>query len=131
MLAGISKVQPGSQAFGNSLEHLVYLELIAQKEYLRLRHEIEYWRTNTQHEVDFILSLGDEIVAIEVKGTEFPDNADCKGPRVFAEEFPKARKFLVCNCAISSRTSDGINIIPAGEFFDKLWNGEVHPVESF
>ena len=110
MLAGISKVQSGSPAIGNSLEHLVYLELIAQKEYLRLSHEI---------------------AAIEVKGTEFPDNADCKGQRVFAEEFPKARKFLVCNCAISYRTSKGINIIPEGEFFDKLWNGEVHPVESF
>ncbi len=96
MLAGISKVQPGSQAFGNSLEHLVYLELIAQKEYLRLRHEIEYWRTNTQHEVDFILSLGDEIVAIEVKGTEFSGRRRLQGSARFCGRiFQGAKIFSV------------------------------------
>jgi hypothetical protein len=64
---------------------------------------------------------GKNIVAIEVKGTAHPDAADFKGLRAFAEEFPSSRKILVCDCAIRKRLADGIEIIPAAEFFTDLW----------
>ena len=103
---------------------------MAQKEYLRLRHQLCYWRTTGHHEVDFILQNGTNVVAIEVKGTEFPDKADFKGLRIFAEEFTSARKILVCNCAASFRTEDGIEVLGIEEFLSQLWNGNVHPVEE-
>jgi predicted AAA+ superfamily ATPase len=126
-LRGVSHVPRGSEAFGDALEHLVYLELKAQRSYRRLKHSLFFWRTQTKIEVDFVLQLRDVLVAIEVKGTEFPDSSDMKGLKAFAEDFPNARRILVCNTALSAIRKDGIEIMTAHDFFSELWKGSIHP----
>jgi predicted AAA+ superfamily ATPase len=60
--------------FGRSLEHLIFLELIAFKEYKEYNGPIRYWRTPQGQEVDFVIGDGD--IAIEVKGSSRVDTAD-------------------------------------------------------
>ena len=74
-LRGIARVPRGSEIFGDNLEHLVFLELKALQSYSMARFDLTYWRTTSHHEVDFIVSTGKNIVAIEVKGTAHPDAA--------------------------------------------------------
>ena len=126
-IRGIARVPIGSENFGNNLEHLVYLELKAHREYFRFKHEISFWRTVSKHEVDFVMKVQNRIVAIEVKGTEHPDTDDCKGLKAFAEDFQEARKILVCNTALSRVLPNGIEIFSAADFFSKLWAGAIHP----
>lgn len=53
--------------FGKAFEHFVLMELIAYSSYNDLDFEINFWRTKSGLEIDFILNSGE--VAIEVKGS--------------------------------------------------------------
>ncbi len=52
---------------GHSFEHYIFLELLAYKELNQKLYDIEYWRTKSGVEVDFIIDGGN--VAIEAKIT--------------------------------------------------------------
>ena len=54
--------------------------------------ELHYWREG-HHEVDFVLSRGDRILAIEVKSTAMPQQLP--GMDAFLARFPSARALLV------------------------------------
>jgi predicted AAA+ superfamily ATPase len=127
-LKGLARVRPGTESFGQNLEHLVYLELKAHREYRRLHCDISFWRTQSKLEVDFVVASGNSLLGIEVKGTEFPDADDYKGLKEFAKEFPAARRILVCNTALRYTRADGIEVFPAGQFFEELWADKIVPV---
>ena len=63
-----SKIELGTEQFGNAFESFILQELIAHRHYSGLEYAISYWRTASQLEVDFI--LGNHEVAIEVKGSK-------------------------------------------------------------
>ena len=65
--------------------------------------ELSYWPSRNR-EVDFILSRGDTIIAIEVKRTRKKTNLP--GMEAFSKEFPVKKKLLV-----------GSHGIPLEEFF--------------
>jgi len=48
-------IEQGSDAYGRALEHLVFLELRSLVDYHRLDHELAYWRSRSQFEVDFVV----------------------------------------------------------------------------
>jgi hypothetical protein len=100
---------------------------MAQRSYRQLNHSLSFWRAQTKIEVNFFLQLQDVLVAIEVKGTAFPDSSDLKGLKAFAEDFPNARRILVCNTALSAIRKDGVEIMTAQDFFSELWKGNIHP----
>ena len=58
-------IEPGSDAYGRALEHLVFLEVRSWLDYRRRDDLLTYWRSRSQLEVDLVIG---DAVAIEVKG---------------------------------------------------------------
>lgn len=114
-------VVPGSESFGRTLEHLVFLELRARLDYGRVDIPLTYWRSQSRIEVDFV--LGDRI-AVEVKAKPRVTPKDTKGLRALGEEVALERRIVVCN--ESRRRMDGpIEILPVEEFLEDLWSGKI------
>ena len=97
-------------------------EIVAYLSYYEKREKLSYWRTANGYEVDAI--IGDARVAIEFKSSEEVQSKHTKGLKAFEEDFPDARKIIVsldCN----KRILNGIEVIPALEFLQMLWNGDI------
>jgi predicted AAA+ superfamily ATPase len=110
------------EQFGKAFEHFILMEITACQSYRELDFRINFWRTKTGLEVDFILGEGE--VAIEVKGTSHVGSADLKSLSAFIEEYTPKKAFLVCN-EKSERLSGNIHIIPWRDFLEKLWTGKI------
>ncbi|MBN1961328.1 MAG: ATP-binding protein [Deltaproteobacteria bacterium] len=120
-LQGRKQLLKNSTEYGKALEHLVCCDLRAYLDYSRCDLSLCYWRSQSKHEVDFI--IGDAF-AIEVKGTTRVANKDLRGLKALAEEIPLKRKIVVCN-EERERVVDDIEIIPNKLFFQALWNNEI------
>ena len=110
------------EAFGRALEHFVLMELVAHASYSGLDYDINFWRTKTGHEVDFVLARGE--IAVEVKGSARVDNRDLKPIRTFVDIHSPARAIVACNERRSRRAGD-IEIMPVRRFLKLLWAGEI------
>lgn len=126
-LANQSFSQLKGNIAGKSFEHFILMELIAYRSYLRKRFDIQYWRTKTGHEVDFI--LGNAEIAIEVKISDQVHKEDLKGLIAFCEEFPKAKTIVVSQDKRSRKLeindNQFISILPWEVFLNQLWQGEI------
>ncbi len=114
-------IQSRSVAYGNALEHLVFLELLAYKDYFLKDFDLFYWRSRSQYEVDFLIN--DEI-AIEVKGTSRVAKSDLKSIKALSEEIRLRRKIIVCSEKENRRIED-IEIIPIESFLELLWSSDI------
>ena len=121
VLAGTTRVEAASPAFGRALEQLVFCELRACLAYNRSPDALTFWRTTDGSEVDFV--IGDD-VAIEVKGTGAVTRRDLTGLRRIAAETPLRRRIVVCTES-AARIVDGIEIVPVREFLHALWNSDL------
>ncbi|MCO6465709.1 MAG: ATP-binding protein [Bradyrhizobiaceae bacterium] len=104
---------------GIVLESLVIQHLRAWCDYTHARHELFYWRTADQVEVDAVVYGHDGLWAFEVKNTQTIRNADASGLRSFKREYP------IATCAVIYRgqhhlVRDGIRWIPADLFLRSL-----------
>lgn len=110
------------EEFGKAFEHFMFMELAAYKSYNELDFEINFWRTKSGLEVDFILGNGE--VAVEVKGSHRLDKKDL-GPLIaFSEEYSPKKAILVCN-EKEERKSGNIQIMPWQRFLGELWEGKI------
>jgi uncharacterized protein len=116
----MSPLYPGTMEYGRALEHLVMLELKAWLSYNRKPDKLTFWRTYSKHEVDFV--IGDH-TAIEVKASGRVTERDFKGLRLLAEDAPLQRKVVVSLESQAWRSDDGIEVLPAVDFFRQLWAG--------
>jgi len=120
-LAGITQAPKGTPGYGKALEHLIYLELKAYKSYKNKAEAIQFWRTYEGSEVDFV--VGDSI-GIEVKATEMAHAGHLKGLRSLDGQHRLKRKIVVSSDA-RRRVLGGIEVIPAKEFLELLWSGDI------
>ena len=102
-----SVVRAGSPEFGELLETFIFLELMAYCDYHGAL-TLNYWRSKSGYEVDFIL---DSKTAIEIKATKTVSAQDMKGLRMLKEEGHLRRYILVC-MEKTQRDIDGIEILP-------------------
>ena len=114
---------------GRSLEHYIFLELLAYVKLNHLDQEISYWRTNTGIEVDFVAHLkrGDP-VPIEVKISENIHKTELKGLKIFMQEYNVRTAYMVCMSASKQKilVDEGeIIIFPVREFLENLWDGKI------
>jgi predicted AAA+ superfamily ATPase len=116
------KIEMGNEVFGNAFEHFIYQELYAHSSYSGLDYPISYWRTASQIEIDFV--LGDNEVAIEVKGSKTINQRHLNGLKAFMEEYEVKHSILVCNEPLPRKIGD-IWILPWQIFLQKLWAGEL------
>ncbi|MDP2606019.1 MAG: AAA family ATPase [Deltaproteobacteria bacterium] len=121
-LKRIQGIEPGSDTYGRALEHLVFLELRGYLDYRRLDHELTYWRSRSQFEVDFV--VGDQL-GVEVKSKARVSPRDYKGLLALGEEVKLKRKLVVCGEKQRRRADDGVEILPPSDFFRELWAGNL------
>ncbi len=115
--------EPAPDELGHLFEGFVAQVLRAYRDYRGLFDDWFYWASGTARgtEVDFLLRKGERRVAVEVKvGTGAPDNASLKGLRAIAAGIGIDRSILVYRGALRLRTEDGIDVLPANDFFDEL-----------
>lgn len=106
------------ELFGKAFEHFILLELLAYRSYKEKDFEIEFWRTKSGFEVDFILGNGK--IAIEVKGKSQINLKDLRPIRSFRDEFQPKYALVVCN-EPTERIVDNIRIVPYRIFLERFW----------
>jgi uncharacterized protein len=116
-----SKIDFGSELFGNAFEQFIYLELKAHSSYSGQDYKIAYWRTASQLEVDFI--LGDEI-ALEVKSSSKATPKHAHGLKQIEEEYAFKHYILVSTDPIE-RKENNIWYLPWAVFLEKLWRNKL------
>ena len=114
--------QEKGEQFGKAFEHFILMEILAHRSYRELDYDLNFWRTKSGLEVDFILGRGE--VAIEVKGSSRIDSSDVRPLKAFIQEYRPAKTFVVCNERMP-RVHEGIRILPWREFLKMLWAGAV------
>ena len=110
-------------AFGQALEHLVLMELIAYRSYREHDAPVRYWRTKSGLEVDFVVGRDAE-VAIEVKASQRVRPADLAGLRAFSEEH-RPRRAIVVSTDPAPRRSGAIDVLPWSVFLERLWGDDL------
>ncbi|MGE3609957.1 MAG: ATP-binding protein [Bacteriovoracaceae bacterium] len=111
-----------TKEYGDLFEHFIFLELKAYQLLNRADWELEFWRTHTQDEVDFILGKGE--VIIEVKATSNPKLEHFVGLKKFAKDHKCKRSILVCQAKEKS-IEGNIQIYPWRYFLEELWSGDL------
>ncbi len=106
--------------FGKSFEHFIFLELVAAESYQEWDTKIEYWRTRSGLEVDFVLDKGS--VAIEVKSRL--RSGDLRAIKAFEEEY-QPRRSIVVTSEPFNRIADGIEVLNYEYFLDELGSGKL------
>jgi predicted AAA+ superfamily ATPase len=110
------------EAFGKAFEHFIFMEIAAHSSYNELNYEINFWRTKSGLEVDFILGGGE--VAIEVKGTSRVNARELRPLTAFSETNSPRKALLVCN-EREERVHGQIHVMPWRKFLNDLWEGRI------
>ncbi|GAH59555.1 unnamed protein product [marine sediment metagenome] len=110
------------ELFGKAFEHFIFMEIAAYNSYKELHYDINFWRTKSGLEVDFILGRGE--VAIEVKGTIYVRKKDLLPLAAFIEEYSPRKALVVCN-EREKRIHERIEIVPYTKFLSDLWEGKI------
>jgi uncharacterized protein len=100
-----------------SFNRILDIDLPREKEF-----ELNYWRTKSGQEVDFILN--DAEVCIEVRGSSLVKTLDMKGLCAFKDEHQPGKSIVVCN-EREPRLSGDIRILPWQLFLEELWSGMI------
>ncbi len=111
---------------GLSLEHFIFLELTAYIGINGINDHVEFWRSKSGLEVDFILDRGR--IAIEVKLTAAPATEDLHGLLAFIADYNPEHRLVVCNAPhkrlVTTESGVTFNIVPWKNFLDELWAGK-------
>ena len=110
------------ESFGKAFEHFIFMELVAYSSYKDLDFEVNFWRTKSGLEVDFVLGRGE--VALEIKGTSRVDQRDLRSLMAFAKEYSPQKALVVCN-EREERLQGKIRILPWRHFMEALWEGKI------
>lgn len=109
---------------GNAFEHFILMELIAYLGLHELDEPINFWRSKTGLEVDFVLNRGK--IAIETKISTVPDLSDLRGLCAFCEDYQPQHALVVCQAprkrVLTKINKTTIEILPWQEFLENLWN---------
>lgn len=116
------QLSPGTPEFGVAFEAFIFHELKTHIDYEAPEAELNFWRTSTHIEVDFIF---DNRLAIEVKASNLVLGADLKGLKAIREESKDLTRFLVVSLEPVKRVVDEIEILPLEEFLEELWGGRL------
>jgi predicted AAA+ superfamily ATPase len=107
---------------GAALEGLVAQHLRAWCDYTDGEHQLHYWQTRSQNEVDFVVYGPLGLHAIEVKNSAQVRPEDLRGLRSFGEDYPEASRWLLYRGSERFRR-DGVLCLPVEEFLRQLHPG--------
>jgi predicted AAA+ superfamily ATPase len=113
---------------GDAFEHYILTELVAYLGLKELDVPLNYWRSKSGLEVDFVLGRGE--VAIETKISSNIDINDIKGLVAFCEDYQPRHALVVCQVprkrVIATIGKTSIEILPWRDFMENLWGGRYH-----
>lgn len=112
----------GSREFGKSFEHFLLMEFKAYQAYKDPELQLNYWRTSTGMEVDFI--LGDMKLALEAKASQRVHSMDGKGLIALQQDQNVARSIIVSFEKEPKILNGNIECFYWEDFLKMLWNGE-------
>ncbi|MFH1672328.1 MAG: AAA family ATPase [Pseudomonadota bacterium] len=110
------------ELFGKAFEHFILMEIMAHASYNELDYEINFWRTKSGLEVDFVLGGGE--VAIEVKSATRVDQKDARSLIAFVEDYSPRKALIICN-EKQERVHGKVRIMPYRKFLSDLWEGKI------
>ena len=105
---------------GHALETLTLQELIALNQYYELGYKIQYWRTESKHEIDFILYGPKGFIAIEIKRSSSVSIYDLKSLKLFLEDYPEAKAYIVYGGKKKLYFENKIEALPILDFLNAL-----------
>jgi predicted AAA+ superfamily ATPase len=100
---------------GAALEGLVAQHLRAWCDYSTGRHQMYFWSTRSQVEVDFVVYGESGLYAIEVKNSHRVRPEELRGLKAFGEDYPQAQRYLLYR-GKDRLLQDGILCMPVEEF---------------
>jgi len=115
-------VKPGTPEFGLAFETWILHELLSYRDYLS-GEPVNYWRSNSGFEVDFILGGH---TAIEIKAKKTVTIQDLKSLNALAEE-KILKRFLCVSLEDRVRQVGVVRVLPYRLFLDALWDREFTP----
>ena len=92
----------------------------ARGEYSSGRHELHYWQTRSQVEVDFIVYGESGLFAVEVKNANRIRPEDLRALNGFGDDYPKSRRYLLYR-GKERLVRDGILCLPCEDFLLALY----------
>lgn len=111
---------------GASFEHFILTELKAYLGLNELDVPLNYWRSKSGLEVDFVLGGGK--IAIETKISTNVDLSDLKGLAAFCEDYQPDHALVVCLAPrkriITKIGKTSVEILPWKDFMESLWSGK-------
>lgn len=116
-LTGRKNISMKTAEAGFLLETLVLNELRAWNDYQSKNLQINYWKSKSGFEVDFLLNAE---IAIEVKCKENVTDKDLRGLKAISEE-SKIKKAVCVYLGKHRAESNGIELIPFDDFIEILW----------
>lgn len=114
--------QAKGEEFGRAFEHFMLMEIAAYSSYSGKNFAINFWRTKSGLEVDFVLGSGE--AAVEIKGSGYIDKRDMNGLDAFYQEYSPRKSIIVCN-EKEKRLCGKIEILPWEIFLERLWAGRI------
>jgi predicted AAA+ superfamily ATPase len=112
-----------SELDGLALEGLLAQHLRAWCDYSEGDHQIYFWQTRAQLELDFVVYGNSGIRGIEVKNTSRVRPEDLRALKAFAEDYPQAELFLLYRGERRAKI-DGVLCMPVEEFLRELTPGK-------
>jgi predicted AAA+ superfamily ATPase len=104
---------------GAALEGLVFQELRAANDLHDLGYALQFWRTASGAEVDFVLYGERGLHAIEVKHSAKVRPADLAGLQAFRQDYPEARAWLLYMGDKHEQHGD-VTVLPVAEALPRL-----------
>jgi predicted AAA+ superfamily ATPase len=119
----------GPDECGALFEGLVAQTIRAYRDYRQLCDDFYYWAPaeSTSTEVDFLLTRGDEFVAIEAKAGQRFAQTWCRGLRAVSPLKGLRRRLIVYPEGPHLRTEDGIEVLSFTDFSSLLAGGSLWP----
>ena len=114
-------VEPKTSAYGVAFEHFIINEIIILNKYHKKNMDFSFYRNSNGAEVDLIIETEKKnILAVEIKSSENPNQAELRGLFSFQELEPKAK--LIClSRAEKMRIANGIHYYPWKLFFEEFF----------
>jgi predicted AAA+ superfamily ATPase len=123
-LARRGRLVPGGELIGRAFENWVFHELSAYRAYRGFAFDLSYWRLGSGIEVDFVVD--DMQMAIEAKAARHVHSDHLRALRELARDHPRVRARAVVSLdERPRRTEDGIDILPARLFAERLWANDL------
>ena len=120
-LAGITTLEPGRDDLlrGALFETYVAQNLSALLEAHVPDAQLTFWHEQGRHEVDFVIEMGRQVVAIEVKAATRWSDSDLSGLRAFMERTPACfAAVLAYNGREAVRLDERLFAIPFGKLLE-------------